>query len=337
VCDALFLYGHNMADTQTVLWARVLDRLAGPRPPTLVCVDPRDTEVSRHATVHLVVGPGTNQALMNALSGSCSNTTGSMRTTSGRHTLHGDELRSVAQRWTPEEAARVCDVDADEIRRAAEIFGRSERVLSTVLQGFYQSHQATAAVCQVNNLHLLRGMIGRPRGGVQQMNGQPTAQNNRECGADGDLPGFRNWGNRDHVAELARLWNVDPTVIPSWSPPTHALQIFRYAEQGSIPFIWIAGTNPAVSLPDLARIRRILASDKVFVVVQDLYLTETARLADVVLPAAGSGEKTGAYTNTDRTEHLSERAIDPPGSARSDLDIFLDYARRIDLGAARLE
>jgi anaerobic selenocysteine-containing dehydrogenase len=73
-----------------------------------------------------------------------------------------------------------------------------------VLQGFYQSHQATAAPCQVNNLHLLRGMIGRPGCGILQMNGQPTAQNTRECGADGDLPGFRNWDNDEHVAELAR-------------------------------------------------------------------------------------------------------------------------------------
>ncbi len=93
---------------------------------------------------------------------------------------------------------------------------------------------------------------------------------------------------------LARLWNVDPIVIPHWAPPTHAMQIFRYAEQGSIKLLWIAGTNPLVSLPDLGRIRRILASDKAFVIVQDLYLTETARLADVVLPAAAWGEKPAA-------------------------------------------
>ena len=78
-----------------------------------------------------------------------------------------------------------------------------------MLQGFYQSNQATAAACAVNNVHLLRGMLGRPGAGVFQMNGQPTAQNTRETGADGDLPGFRNWENAAHVAELAALWNVD--------------------------------------------------------------------------------------------------------------------------------
>ena len=124
-----------------------------------------------------------------------------------------------------------------DLAAAAELIGTCDRLVSTVLQGFYQSHQATAASCCVNNIHLLRGMIGRPGAGVLQMNGQPTAQNNREAGADGDLPGFRNWENIEHVRELARLWNVDESTIPHWAPPTHAMQIFRYAEQGSIKLL----------------------------------------------------------------------------------------------------
>jgi anaerobic selenocysteine-containing dehydrogenase len=189
-------------------------------------------------------------------------------------------------------------------REAARILGESERLLSTALQGVYQSHQATAAACQINNIHLLRGMIGRPGCGVLQFNGQPTAQNTRETGADGDLPGFRNWDNKDHVQELADLWNVDPMKIPHWAPPTHAMQIFRYAEQGSINFLWVSCTNPAVSLPELHRIRDILEREDLFVVVQDIFMTETARFADVVLPATTWGEKTGTYTNTDRTVAL---------------------------------
>src|SRR5205823_8098824 len=168
-----------------------------------------------------------------------------------------------------------------------------------------------------------------PGSTVFQMNGQPTAQNTRECGADGELVAFRNWNNQRHVEELARLWNVEPKDIPHWGPPTHAMQIFRYAEMGSIRMLWITATNPAVSLPELARVRSILAQERLFVVVQDLFLTETADLADVVLPAATWGEKTGTFTNADRTVHLSEKAVDPPGDARSDLDIWLDYARRM--------
>ncbi|KQX05567.1 MULTISPECIES: molybdopterin oxidoreductase family protein [unclassified Leifsonia] len=328
-CDALFLFGHNMAATQTVLWARVLDRLDGEHPPKLVVVDPRMTPVARRADVHLPVLPGTNLALMHALVNELLTHGWVDDAFIAEHTIGLDEVRSVVAEWTPERAAETCGVSADDIRRAAEIFGTSTRVLSTVLQGFYQAAQATASACQVNNLHLLRGMIGREGCGILQMNGQPTAQNNRECGADGDLPGFRNWDNPDHVAELAKLWGVDDLVIPHWAPPTHAMQLFRYAEQGSIRFLWISATNPAVSLPELRRIREILARAELFVVVQDLYLTETARLADVVLPAAGWGEKTGTFTNATRTVHLSEKAVDPPGDARSDFDIFLDYAARM--------
>src|SRR3954454_14757732 len=132
-------------------------------------------------------------------------------------------------------------------------------------------------------------MPGRQGAGLYQMNGQPTAQNTRETGADGDLPGFRNWDNEQHVRELAGLWNVEVDTIPHWSPPTHAMQIWRYAEQGSIELLWISATNPAVSLPDLGRIRSILERDELFVVVQDIFRTETAELADVVLPAATWG------------------------------------------------
>ncbi|MEU7474862.1 nitrate reductase [Lentzea sp. NPDC042327] len=329
--DAMFLYGHNMAATQTVLWARVLDRLEGPDRPRLVVVDPRRTPVAERADVHLAPLPGTNQALMNGLVRAVIANDWVDHDYVAAHTLGFEDLKAVVEPYTPEHVAEICRISPVDLLRAAEIFGTTGRVLSTVLQGFYQSHQATAASCQVNNLHLLRGLIGRPGSGVLQMNGQPTAQNTRESGANGDLPGFRNWDNPDHVDELARLWNVDPLTIPHWAPPTHAMQIWRYAEQGTIRFLWISATNPAVSLPDLARIRDVLRREDLFVVVQDGFPTETTELADVVLPAALWGEKQGTFTNATRVVHLSEQAVQPPGEARSDLDIFLDYARRMDL------
>jgi anaerobic selenocysteine-containing dehydrogenase len=283
-------------------------------------------EAERTGGVHLAPRVGTNLALMNGLTRELFTHGWVDEDWVEAHTLGVDDLRETVDPYTPEEVARICGVPADDVRRAARIFGESDAVLSTVLQGFYQSHQATAASVAVHNLHLLRGMIGRPGCGVLQMNGQPTAQNNRECGADGDLPGFRNWDNAEHVQQLADAWNVDAMTIPHWAPPTHAMQIMSYAETGSIGFLWISATNPAVSMPESARIRRILGGDQCFVVVQDLFLTETAELADVVLPAAGWGEKTGTFTNVNRTVHLSEHAVEPPGQARSDLEIFLMYA-----------
>jgi len=329
-CDAIALWGHNVAETQTVLWMRMLDRRRGPNPPAMLAVDPRPTPVAAEADLHLAPRPGTNLALMNGILHEVIGNGWYDKDYVAEHTLGFDELATLLAGYPPERVAEICGVPAGQLRDAAAIVGNCQRLLSTVLQGFYQSNQATAAACQVNNLHLLRGMLGRPGAGLYQMNGQPTAQNTRETGADGDLPGFRNWSNPAHVAELARLWNVDMATIPHWAPPTHAMQIFRYAEQGSIKLLWVSATNPAVSLPELARIRRILAQPDLFVVVQDMFLNETAALADVVLPAAGWGEKTGTFTNVDRTIHLSDRAVDPPGEARADLDIFLDYAARMD-------
>jgi anaerobic selenocysteine-containing dehydrogenase len=329
-CDAIALWGHNVAETQAVLWMRMLDRRRGADPPRMLAVDPRPTPVAREADIHLAIRNGTNVALLNAL----------LREILERgwydagyveaHTVGFEQLERVVAAYDIKRAAEICGVPQRLISQAAELLGTSQRLLSTALQGFYQSNQATAASCQINNLHLLRGMLGRPGAGVFQMNGQPTAQNTRETGADGDLSGLRNWENKEHIRELAELWRVDEMVIPHWAPPTHSMQIFRYAEQGSIKLLWITATNPLVSLPELARVRRILERDDLTVVVQDIFLTETARLADIVLPAAAWGEKLGTFTNADRTVHLSERAVDPPGEARSDLDIFLDYAKRMD-------
>ncbi|MFZ5869292.1 MAG: molybdopterin oxidoreductase family protein, partial [Actinomycetota bacterium] len=329
--DVIALFGHNMAETQSVLWMRILDRLAGPEPPKLVAVDPRPTPVAEAATVHLAPRPGTNVAVMNGLLHEVISNGWVDREYVEAHTVGFDELEKRVRDYPPEVVERISGVPAEQLREAARVLGQAERLLCTVLQGFYQSHQATAASVQVNNLVLVRGMLGKPGCGVLQFNGQPTAQNTRECGADGDLPGFRNWANDAHVEDLARVWNVDPMHIPHYGPPTHLMQMLRYAEEGSIRFMWVSGTNPAVSLPELQRVRSVLTDDRLFLVVQDIFLTETAQLADVVLPAATWGEKTGTFTNVDRTVHLSEKAVEPPGEARPDLDIFVDFAHRMGL------
>jgi anaerobic selenocysteine-containing dehydrogenase len=329
VTDALFLVGHNMASTQTVLWARVLDRLEGPRPPKLVVVDPRQTVAARRADVHLAPRPGTNLALLNGLLRIVIHEGWIDSDFIRDHTIDFETLVTHTDPWTPEATERVTGVRVAQLEAAAEILGTAPTLVSTCLQGVYQSLQATASAVQVNNLHIIRGLIGKPGATVFQMNGQPTAQNTRECGVNGEFIAFRNWQNPQHVADTARVWNVEPKTLPTWTPPTHAMQMFSFAESGSIRFLWILGTNPAVSLPEVSRIRKILKSEDLFVVVSDAFLTETAQLADVVLPAALWGEKTGCTTNADRTVHLSDKAIDPPGEARSDLEALVDYARRM--------
>jgi anaerobic selenocysteine-containing dehydrogenase len=328
--ETVLLFGHNIAEQQTVLWTRILDRLAGPNPPKLIVVDPRTTYTAQKAYVHLTPRVGTNVAVLNGLLNLVIKSGAIDTDYINSHTVGFGELVKIVEKYTPEKVQEITGIQAFKLKKAADILGSTKTLVSTALQGVYQSMQATAAAVQINNIHIIRGLIGKKGCGIYQMNGQPTAQNTRETGADGDLPGFRNWENEDHIADLARIWNIEPSQIPHWAPPTHALQIFDYAEKGLIKMLWISGTNPAVSLPNLSKIREILQSKKLFVVVQDAFMTETTNYADVVLPAALWGEKTGTFTNVDRTVHISHKAVDPPGEARSDMDIFLDFSKRMD-------
>ena len=330
VTDCLLHVGHNLSHTDTVLWMRVLDRRGGPNAPKLIVIDPRRTKTAAEADLHLAPKMGTNVAVLNGLINRLVEASYIDRDFIARHTVGFDELSEVVRSYTPARVEAISGIPAAQLRAAADLIGASKMLVSSCLQGVYQSNQSTAAAVQVNNINLILGRIGRPGCGVLQMNGQPTAQNTRETGANGDLPGFRNWENPTHIDELARIWNIDPAIIPHWGPPTHALQIFRYCEIGSIRMLWIQATNPAVSLPDLARVRSILQNPDLFIVVQDAFPTETMEFADVVLPAALWGEKAGTFTNADRTVHISHKAVEPPGEARADFDIFLDFARRMD-------
>ena len=216
-CDTLFLVGHNVAETQTVMWMRMLDRLHGPDRPRLVVVDPRATPAAREADVHLAIRNGTNLALLNGIQHELLTKGWVDHNFVQAHTIGVDRVGKTVAEYPPERVAEICGVPASQIREAARIIGTANRLVSTCLQGVYQSHQATASAVAVNNINLLRGMIGRPGCTVFQMNGQPTAQNTRECGANGDMPAFLNWQNPSHISHLAGHWNVDASVIPTGS------------------------------------------------------------------------------------------------------------------------
>lgn len=327
--DCLFLVGHNVAATQTVLWARMLDRLAGPNPPKLIVVDPRVSETAKHATIHLRPKVGTNLALLNGLQYLLFENDWVDMDYVSKHVVGLESLRNTVKEYPPDVVEKITGVPQKQLRETAELLGKTPSLLSTALQGVYQSNQATASACQINNINLLLGKIGKPGSGILQMNGQPTAQNNRETGCDGEYPGFRNFQNPKQMQEIADVWNIPLIKLPHWNQPTHVENMLRFIAEGSIQMFWISGTNPLVSLPNLAQKRDLLTKPDLFVVTQDIFMTETAAVSDVVLPAAQWGEKTGCFTNVDRTMHLAQKAVEPPGEARADLDIFLDFARRM--------
>ena len=259
-CDTILHVGINTAETQTVLWMHELDRLRGPDPPRSIVIDPRETESAREADVHLAIRPGTNLAVLNGLAQQLIENDWIDRefvdAAHGRlRRAREDRLRRTRRSASPRSAASrptTCAARPRSSARPSACSRSSCRASTSRIRRRRRRARRTTSTC-------LRGMIGKPGCGILQMNGQPTAQNTRETGCNGDLPAFRNWQNEKHVAELAALWNVEPLQIPHWGPPTHAMEIFRYAEQGSIEFLWVSGTNPAVSLPELHRIRSILS------------------------------------------------------------------------------
>lgn len=172
--DCIALYGHNMAATQTVLWTRILDRLAGPRPPKIVVVDPRVSDTAKLATVHLQPKIGTNVALLNGLQYLMFENDWIDWDFVNKHTVGIEPLKKTVMEFPPDKVEQITGVPASQLKKAAEIIGTSRTLLSTALQGVYQSNQATAAACQINNINILRGMLGKPGCGIFQMNGQPT-------------------------------------------------------------------------------------------------------------------------------------------------------------------
>jgi ferredoxin-nitrate reductase len=328
VTEAIVLFGHNAAEQSTVLWMRILAARDRPNPPRLIVIDPRRTQTAEAADLHLRPKPGTNLALANGLCREIIEHGWLDRAFVDDHTMGFDEFAQTVAAYSPERVQSITGVDAADVRKAAEWIGTSKSTMTTCLQGVYQSHQATATAATVNAMHLLMGKIGKPGSAPFQFAGQPSSMNTRECGADGSYPAYRNWDSRAHMKDLAKRWNVP--VEHLGKKPVTAPEIFELCREGHIEVLWVIGTNPLVSMTNLPWVREAL--ERVFLIVQDPFATtETVGLADVYLPAAMWGEKTGCMTNAERRCNLVEKVVEPPGQARADMEIFVDFATRLGL------
>ncbi|MDQ1143967.1 ferredoxin-nitrate reductase [Bacillus sp. SORGH_AS 510] len=327
MADTLMLFGHNPAETGTVLFERIMKRKRETGSPYLIVVDVRKTLTAKEADLFLQLNPGTNLALLNGILHLIIREGVLDHPFIRNHTIHFDEMKKSVEPWTTELTAQVTGVPVEQIRKAAEVLGRTPTLVSTTLQGAYQSVDATSSCVAINNLHLMRGLIGKPGCGPFHMAGQPSSSSNRTVGGVGTYPGNRNSDNPKHIEEMARLWNVDPTHLEV-GPEKGIEEIVHLMEQGKVGVFWNINTNPMVSLPNRKRARK--AFEKTFVVVQDAFLTETTEVADVVLPVAIWGEKEGTMENTDRTINLLTKAVDPPNGVLSDFDILLEFAKRME-------
>jgi ferredoxin-nitrate reductase len=223
------------------------------------------------------------------------------------------------------------------IRELAERVARARALLTFYCQGLNQSTVGKGKNNSIINLHLLTGQIGKPGAGPFSLTGQPNAMGGREVGLLAQaLPGYRFTEDPGHRAEVEAYWGR-PAATVSTRPGLTAVEMFRALEAGRLKAIWIAATNPMVSLPDLHQVRRALSRAELIVVQDPYHPTETTRLADVLLPVAQWAEKTGTSTSSERLVSFSEQVLEPPGLALPDWKILARFGRAMGFSGFQFE
>jgi ferredoxin-nitrate reductase len=326
--DLVYLTGANLHEAHPILGGRLMARLArgGCK---LVVADPRAIQFAQLADLYLPIRPGTDVALLNAMQHVLVRDGFVDRRYVEAHTTGFDELAALVADTPPSWAAPICGVPAADIETAARWFGEADAALSLWTMGINQQTRGTAAVNQLCNLHLLTGQLGRPGAGPFSITGQPSSMDFRQAGGGGSLPGYRSLAKPEHRQQIADAWGIDVADLPE--APVSAPRIWECIEAGEIRFLWVIGTNPAVTFPDTLWATEVLRSVDTLVV-QDVFETETTDLADVVLPAAMWGEKSGTFTNSERRVNVLRQAVAPHGRARSDFDIFVEVGHRLGYG-----
>lgn len=326
--DCLLIAGSNMAYAHPVLFRRLEEAKAKRPEMTIIVVDPRRTDTSELADLHLPILPGTDVALFHGLLHILMWEGWIDRRFIDAHTEGFDALKSLVRDYTPAMVADLCGISVDDLQTCARLIGSAPAFLSLWCMGLNQSTAGSAKNSALINLHLATGQIGKPGAGPFSLTGQPNAMGGRETGSLSNLlPGHRDAANAEHRAEVAAYWGVEQ--LPK-QPGLSAIELFEAVRAGKIKALWIACTNPAQSLPDQQKVHEALAACPFVVVQEAFFTTETCRYADLLLPAASWGEKEGTVTNSERRISHVRRAVPAPGEARADWVITCDFARRLE-------
>jgi assimilatory nitrate reductase catalytic subunit len=322
--DLILLLGANIADNHPILCSR-LERNSR---ATVIVADPRVTKTAMLADIFLPLKPRTDIALLNGIAHILIRDGLIDRGYIERHTTGFAELETFLARYTPEHVAAITGLSVDLIERTALLYGRAKAAFIGWTMGVNHSTQGAETVNAINNLALLTGQIGRPGASPFSITGQCNAMGTREAGFTSSLPGYRKFESEEDRAQLARLWNIDASRIPTARGLAYP-DIIEAALGKRIRALWIIATNPIVSFPNYEVLKQALEGLDFLVVQDGFHPTPTTELADLVLPAAIWGEKEGTYTNSERRVSKVNRAVAPPGEARPDFDIFLDLAARL--------
>ena len=316
--DCILLIGSNPEEAHPVVGMQLRQAVA--RGARLIVIDPRDIGLTRQADIHLKLRPGTNVALVNAMMHVILAEGLEDRAYIEKNTENFDALAELVRDYTPEKVAELCHVDPDMLREAARMYATAERAPIIYCLGVTEHSSGTEGVMSLSNLALLTGKLGRPGCGVNPLRGQNNVQGACDMGAiPTDYPGYQKVDNPAVREKFERAWGVPL----SPKPGLKATDVFPAAIEGKIRGLYICGEDPVVSDPDTAHIIAALKSLDFFVV-QDLFLTETAKYADVVLPGVSFAEKEGTFTNTERRVQRVRKAVKGRGEMRLDTDILIE-------------
>jgi len=320
--ETVVLFGANVADCHPLLAPRLMSQ-GGPR---LVVVDPRVTKTAMMADLHLPVRPRTDIVLINGLLHLIFAEGLADQRYLAAHTTGAAELEAHVAAYPPARVAEECGIPEEAVIETARAIGNSRTVIAWTM-GVNHSVQGTETVALLCGLAAVTGNIGRPGAAPFSITGQCNAMGTRETGFTATMPGYRPYDDPAARAELAALWGIPESALPAERGKAYP-DIVNAVVAGRIKGLWIIGTNPLVSFPNREVLEYGLSALDLLVV-QDGFETPTTARADVVLPAAIWGEKEGTFTNSERRVSRVRAAVDPPGEARPDFEIFLSMAERL--------
>ena len=329
--QAYLVIGSNTTEQHPVIGAGI--RRAVRRGAKLIVADPRVIPLTRLATVHLQHRPGSDAALLNGLA--------HIILKEGLHdegfiaerTEGFEEWRGSLGDYTPQRVSEITGVPVELLYEAARIYATAEPAGLIYAMGITQHTSGHNNVLALANLAMLTGNVGLPGGGVNPLRGQNNVQGACDMGClNSVLPGYQGVADDAARARFEQAWGVS---LPS-QPGLTVVEMMDAAGDGRLKGMYVVGENPMMSEPDVNHTRQCLESLE-FLVVQDIFLSETAQLADVVLPAASFAEKDGTFTNTERRVQRVRKAVDPPGQARADWEIVCQLAKRMQDASPKIQ
>ena len=321
--DLIMLVGSNPEEAHPVIGMQI--RQAVQRGCKLIVVDPRDIDLAKKADVHIKLKPGTNVAFANGIMHVIIEEGLQDLDFINSRTEGYEELKEIVKDYTPERVAEICNIDPDDLRKAAIMYAKADMAPIIYCLGVTEHSTGTEGIMSMSNMALLVGKLGRPGCGVNPLRGQNNVQGACDMGAlPGDFPGYQKVANPEVLAKFEKAWGTK--LNPN--PGTHATDIFPAAIRGDVKGLYIFGEDPVVTDPDTHHVIKALESLDFFVM-NELFMTETAQYADVILPGVSYAEKEGTFSNTERRVQRVRKAVELEGEMRLDTDIFIDLLNRM--------